>query len=541
MGWAVKVLIARLALGAGEMRVAGEVVKEVGGWMGYGGEEVDRSALMGCQLRIQFVLVFCLYHAQMGNVKLAKETLRKAHQLLDEKDPEEGAEEGWTKVRLVAAMRSGASLMVRADPHPSSRFVQVLANRQLVFVSNAADIRPLPHSHERHPPPLASSTRLQLCLPRQRRAFFLRCVKPPLTSLQAVHRDPFGNKPRSLLFADEGLRTLDAKLRSTERTSISPLLPPAPNSLTALTSLPPSQILPTLAIVAKMKVHLLLFSSELAIMRSALPSADTHLNTAIAVCRSYAGLWETFRGRITLDKGLVAQCRGQDELAMRCFETVLVVDGEGNEGLLAKVSILLLQISAGARVRISEEPSTGRKRKSVGGTADAERRLNDLAKEVVEKAGEEGASPSWVLVGELVQALTRGEIIKAKQHLSTALTLANSSLANHAKALMLALLANLFLHTRNDQVRLSSSFCSGAARPIRVIRRRRCSMRASTSRAEWARGPTLRRRSRSASSRTARRRVRSLRRTSSGTRGWGSGSERGCSVRPSSALALGLD
>ena len=33
MGWAVKVLIARLALGAGEMRVAGEVVKEVGGWM----------------------------------------------------------------------------------------------------------------------------------------------------------------------------------------------------------------------------------------------------------------------------------------------------------------------------------------------------------------------------------------------------------------------------------------------------------------------------------------------------------------------------
>lgn len=198
-------------------------------------------------------------------------------------------------------------------------------------------------------------------------------------------------------------------------------------------------------------------------MRSALPSADTHLSNAIAVCRSYAGLWETFRGRITLDKGLLAQYRrGQDELAMRCFETVLVVAGNEDEALLAKVSILLLQISMGARVRISEEGSTsGKKRKSVGGTADAETRLNDLAKEVVEAAGEEGASPGVVLLGELVQALTRGEIIKAKQHLSMALNLSNNALANHAKALMLALLANLFLHTRNDQVRPPLSVLSG--------------------------------------------------------------------------------
>lgn len=177
MGWAVKVLIARLALGAGEMKVAGEAVKEVGDWMGFGGEEVERSAQMGCQLRIQFVLVFCLYHAQMGNVKLAKETLRKAHQLLDEKDPEEGADEGWTKVRLIVAVHLGASLTKRADPHPSSGFDQVLANRKPVLLPYPTDIRQLPHPDQRHPRPLSPSTRLQLCIPRQRRAFL-----PPLRS-----------------------------------------------------------------------------------------------------------------------------------------------------------------------------------------------------------------------------------------------------------------------------------------------------------------------------------------------------------------------
>lgn len=45
--------------------------------------------------------------------------------------------------------------------------------------------------------------------------FKLALVLKPLPA-QAVHRDPFGSKPRSTLFANEGLRTIDVKLTGSE-------------------------------------------------------------------------------------------------------------------------------------------------------------------------------------------------------------------------------------------------------------------------------------------------------------------------------------
>jgi hypothetical protein len=116
MRWAVKVLIIRLALGAREVSVARGLLEEVGSYLGLsggegkevGGEEMkEREGTMTRQLRIQFVLMFCLYHTEYGNVKLARESLKKAHQLLDEKDVEEGEAEGWIKVCLFDLERRG--------------------------------------------------------------------------------------------------------------------------------------------------------------------------------------------------------------------------------------------------------------------------------------------------------------------------------------------------------------------------------------------------------------------------------------------------
>jgi hypothetical protein len=222
--------------------------------------------------------------------------------------------------------------------------------------------------------------------------------------------------------------------------------------------IPPNSIEAYATVVAKMKVDLLVFSAELDIMRSAFKSAEELLSSAIATARSHAGLWEAFQRRITLAHGTLAQAKGQDELALQCFEVVIRLPNSQRDRdlvTLAQVSILMIKIAQGSQIKIAEEGSASASAKRLSLSHERDRfSLSDLtrmAKDIV--ASTVNAVPSLQLAGELIQALTKGEIIKAKQHLSNALNISNSSLANHAKALMLALLSNLFLQTRNDQVR----------------------------------------------------------------------------------------
>jgi hypothetical protein len=118
MKWASRVLIARLALGEREFSTAETMIVMVAKMMGLsdqvaavdkagtGNEEkVDKvvnqdQGFLGRQFRVQFLLVYCLHYAQNGNVKLAKEKLKMAHVLLDEKVFEDGEVEGWTSVSL---------------------------------------------------------------------------------------------------------------------------------------------------------------------------------------------------------------------------------------------------------------------------------------------------------------------------------------------------------------------------------------------------------------------------------------------------------
>ncbi|GAA6058769.1 hypothetical protein JCM10212_001885 [Sporobolomyces blumeae] len=58
---------------------------------------------------------------------------------------------------------------------------------------------------------------------------------------------------------------------------------------------------------------------------------------------------------------------------------------------------------------------------------------------------------SLAFVASLVASLTSGEITKSKAHLSNALNWTTATGANHARALVLALLANLFEQTRNKE------------------------------------------------------------------------------------------
>lgn len=181
-------------------------------------------------------------------------------------------------------------------------------------------------------------------------------------------------------------------------------------------------------------------------------------------------------------------------------------------GILAKSSILLIKLGQGFRIRIGGGSSAirniaGLSTSLVGGGGSSgsggdivnrrkssatpstleELYLDDLAFEIVQftsSSSSSSSSPptssssssststpsklssssskysmrpknqttSMKLLSELIQSFTRGEIIKSKIHLSKSLTILTDSGANHAKGLVLALLANLFLQTADTEV-----------------------------------------------------------------------------------------
>lgn len=251
------------------------------------------------------------------------------------------------------------------------------------------------------------------------------------------------------------------------------------------THLPLVALKSSLVTLAKMKISLLLFTAELDILRSSFKDALESINLAIAECRAHKGLWDASKMRILLAMGSLNQGTFKDQLALECFEGVVrsvedrarvrTMDGGDEQGLLllARVSILIIKIGQGSRVRIGETTSspsinmarsTSSSSASKFGSADPstpatphDSSLATLTRSILALTGA-SPLPAFQILGEFIKALTSGEIIKAKQFLSNSLNLANGLMSNHCKALMLALLANLFLWTRNDQVRLPFVF-----------------------------------------------------------------------------------
>ncbi|SGY50778.1 BQ5605_C001g00926 [Microbotryum silenes-dioicae] len=384
-------------------------------------------------LKVYALLIESLLQAHMGLIKEAKEKLKLAHGLLDreraEGEEKRSEDEGWCRIPI-------------NPPDPNKTRV----NPAELFVPPPSLGAPLP-----------SVQSISISLGPRTLVYnfaFLASV--------AIHRDPFGSKPRSTLFANEGLKLFDLKLNSIE---------PCP----PLTQ--PHEVADYLARIARMKIHLLLFSSELEIMRSGFEQAKNQLLDAVTTARNREGLWDEYEGRITLDFGMLFHAEGEDAKAEECYETVLDKtatssatendddDDEQRQGLrvLAGLSLLMLKMSQGWRIRLSTHASSNASANPIGSpqrpTANPSNafespRYDAIAREIVaftcaEESG--SSSPSSNLIAEFIQSLTKGEITKSKQHLSVALQLSNQMNSNHAKALVLSLLANLFLMTRNDQ------------------------------------------------------------------------------------------
>ena len=250
---------------------------------------------------------------------------------------------------------------------------------------------------------------------------------------------------------------------------------------------------------ARLKVHLHLFACELAIMRNSAPEATHHLLAAVATSRRLVSgsnegdaIWHEFKDRLVLDLGLIHVVKEEDDEAERCLEAVIVSasrDKNSTKGTsrakgstksessgamtlpLAEVSLLVLKLSQGHSVPLSSSStasspvmsrsashpsslsSAARRQSAIDPTSE---RLQTLTRSLLASEEDAGSSssPALEFIVSLAKALTGGEITKSKSNLSSALNVTTKLSANHARALTLALLANLFEQTRNTEVSL---------------------------------------------------------------------------------------
>ncbi|GAA5893249.1 hypothetical protein JCM5296_001648 [Sporobolomyces johnsonii] len=403
---------ARLALEADDGDAALAALDEIRVHLGPDASLNSGGVAFVTAVKVEFRLIEGLRLAQAGEVKAAKEMLKTTHHLLD-------APESSTP-----AFNNGAIPVVGRSPAPPAF--------------------------------------LRFELPTQSDLYAFTYL-----ASAAIHRDPYGKTPRSLLFVEEGIRTSADKLEG--RAALLPIH--------RLSSVPA-----TLTATARLKVHLHIFAAELAIMRSALRDAQELLKLAITTARAY-GVWEDFAARLTLDMGLLRVAEDEGDAAGRCFEAVIGGAGKGGKGKetasggsastvqLAELSLLLLKMSAGEQVLLPSSSRSGPPPSSSSTPSSpfhpsvpppSAARLEPLVRSLTSSSSSSGPSstPAARFIAELVHALTLGEITKSKAHLSGALNLTTQMGANHARALVLALLANLFTHTRNKEAlkMLSSAY-----------------------------------------------------------------------------------
>ncbi|TNY20145.1 hypothetical protein DMC30DRAFT_270149 [Rhodotorula diobovata] len=389
-------------------------------------------------VRVQDRLVRCLYHAQVGDAKAAKETLKEAHRLLD---------------AAPGADRSGEM------------------DEVAVLVGG-------PGTHD--------TATLHFKVPPQSTLY-------PFAFLAsaAIHLDPQGKTPRAQLFGEEGVRIVEQRLNGREVSL------PVPSLSSITTTLHRSAAL-------KSRLHLLL--AALSTLRSDYPAAEAHLAHAVRVARAHADAGEAddddatetetesdlagTLAPVALAWALVRCARaareGKDEReAQRALEAVLDATARGPRPTTAQgahmrrcaaLSLLLLRLGNPGLAADGGVTST-----------DALARLLTSSSSSALPAASSPSSPAAAaafpprtsaparLATALASALTVGSITASKTALSQALTLTNQMGATHARAGVLALLANVFLWTREGEaqkmlasaLRLASSF--GSAAPHRTV------------------------------------------------------------------------
>ncbi|WAQ87691.1 hypothetical protein PtA15_8A597 [Puccinia triticina] len=360
---------------------------------------------LGQQLTNYVLLLLVVYYAAVGLAEPAKAWLKLLRTAMDAPSREEGEVEGTYKPPM------SSPVTPRKRTH-----------------DDAAADHAAPPLFLGTPPAQYVAVKI---MPRE-----LMYTLTYLVSL-AVHFDGHGKSPKSLVYAQEGLKQVDRQLMRGF-----PSLAGGRSSGGYLASMADH-----LRLLMRIKTELTVLSVQLAIVRTDYLEADRLLVEVIkTTCEQ--GRWAAESGRVAFLKSMLSHATGNLGMARQSLLTSMHLAPAGGElGVLAKACYVLLRLA---------EPAEQR-------SEAVDRLIGELAP--LAKTG----LPAVAMAVHVVLALSCGEIVKAKHHLTSALNEANKTANTHLKMGLLGLLSTMFLNTRSDQAtkmltscyKLSQGFAGG--------------------------------------------------------------------------------
>ncbi|CCM03812.1 uncharacterized protein FIBRA_05961 [Fibroporia radiculosa] len=232
-------------------------------------------------------------------------------------------------------------------------------------------------------------------------------------------RDAVGRKPKRKVFATEGLATWETEF---------------PRDISFALWAGRDDVEEVEQRLARIKADLLCELIAVSIMRSEFDVAEQNLGILIAHTRTY-GLFGLFAARISLHHGHLAHALGQSERALDCYRVAAHRAEQGSfVEMAARVGEIALRLGLQRHVEGTDCGLT-------------EGDFESSMKVVKECRGMGGTLDA---IGQVIEACLTPEILKAKQHLKYALSLATQAQDNHLRALTLAMIASHYFHTAGD-------------------------------------------------------------------------------------------
>ncbi|KAG2116296.1 hypothetical protein BD769DRAFT_1485757 [Suillus cothurnatus] len=262
----------------------------------------------------------------------------------------------------------------------------------------------------------------------------------PLTFLVSAtaKRDPVGRNPKRRLWAEAAISILNTAREDIE-------LP-----LWASLADRDEIIQRTIRITADLLSELVAIS----IQRSEFDAAEKHLDELLTLTHTH-DLFHAYIARITLHAAHLAHALGDTERAGVCYRVAKSVDDERNAGAgyigaaacageaLLRIGLCAQAQGDGEHLNIAVNEDTS------GDESDwLDTETHALARSAIQRC--HGMGGTLEAVGKVVQAAVagaRGEIVGAKSHLKSALSLSTLAGENHLRALLLAQVGAQYLHT----------------------------------------------------------------------------------------------
>ncbi|PLW13155.1 hypothetical protein PCASD_01903 [Puccinia coronata f. sp. avenae] len=440
---------------------------------------------IGQQLKNYIMLLLIIYYSIIGQSDSAKWWLKHLRNEMDSPKREEGEVEGVYKIYLQSH-----------SPQSHQRQPGQMSPTKLSF--NSASTTPRKRmfeggcKHTDSPQLTTTPTWTPSDSTKRGTQYIIISIMPRelmytltyLVSL-AVHFDGHGKSPKSLIYAQEGLKQVDRQLvlgfqslayldRSKEPLGYSPSIL---NSMGA-----------HLRVLMAIKTEINLMASQIAIVRSDFHHADQLLVETIKIaCDEHR--WDFYSPRISFLKSMLSHATGNLPSARQSLLTTLfLVNGHVKSshpqqpmriGMMSELSTLAKACYVLLRLAESDDRPTPPSHHhhhhldrylisphEVSRSFAVDRLIHELALLV------KVSLPNVAMAIHIVLAVSCGEIVKAKHHLTSALNEANKTSNTHLKMILLGLLSTMFLNTRSDQAtkmlkscyKLSQGFSSGHQR-----------------------------------------------------------------------------